>query len=180
MNYLKDTGYVVKRVNYSEADKYITILTQSNGKIEVLAKGVRKLTSRRSPQLELLNKISFQAVSRGQNSRYVLADTRLLTTHATLKEDLDCVKTLFTMCELVSTLCPSYQKQDEAFFLLDKTLSCMKANTHAFDLQGFQVKLLSILGFWDARHPFVDASDITQFTERIMERKIKTTEYFKS
>lgn len=179
MNYLKDVGYVIKRVNYSEADKYITILTQNNGKIEVLAKGVRKLSSRRAAHLELLNKISFQAVSRTQSTRYVLADVTLLENHTSLKKTLESLKVLFTMCELTSVLCPQYQKQEDVFALLDTTLLRMNDVTHAFALQSFQIKLLSALGYWDARHAFVDADDVTQFTQNVMERKLRSAEYFK-
>lgn len=180
MHYLKDTGFIIARKNYSEADKYITILTQHNGKIEVLAKGVRKLTSRRAGNLELLNKISFQAVSRGQASRYVLADVNLLEAHVSLKKTLDSLKTLFTICELILVLCPQHERQENVFTLLDKTLTGMGSLDCNFALQSFQVNLLSVLGYWDARHAFVDADDVNQFTQNVMERKIRSSEYFRS
>lgn len=180
MQYLKDVGYVIKRKNFSEADKYITILTQNNGKIEVLAKGVRKLSSKRSPQLELLNKISFQAVSKGQTGRYVLADTQLLENHTCLKNTLEQFKILFTICELISVLCPPDQRQEDVFWLLDNSLSEMKNGLYAAIMQKFQVKLLGMLGYWDVNRAFIDADDINSFTEKIMERKIKSSEYFRS
>ncbi len=180
MNYLKDVGFVISRSNYSEADKYITIFTQNNGKIEVLAKGVRKLSSRRAGNLELLNKISFQAVSSKQNARYVLADVNLLEAHVSLKNTLDSLKVLFTICELISVLCPHHEPQENVFTLLSKTLTAMKGADHNFALQSFQVKLLSVLGYWDGRRAFVDADDVNQFTQNVMERKIRSSEYFRS
>lgn len=179
MYYIKDIGYVIRRNNTSEADKYITILTQNNGKIDVLAKGVRKLQSRRAGSLELLNKISFQAVGRSPNTRFVLADTRLIESHTRLKKTLDSLKVLFTLCELISVLCPVQQKQEDVFMLVDKTLTEMNEN-YQFVLQSFQVKLLSLLGFWDPRHAFIDAADVTRFTESVMERKLKSPEFFRS
>ena len=180
MQYIKDTGYVIKRFNFSEADKYVTILTLENGKIDVLAKGVRKLTSKRAPHLELLNKISFQAVSKGQSGRYILADTTLVESHAKLKETLDQLKVLFTICELISGLCPHGQRQRDVFLLLDTTLKGMKNETYTFAMQSFQIKLLSLLGYWDVRHAFVDAEDVMRFTENVMERKLRTSEFFRS
>lgn len=178
MQYLKDVGYVIKRKNFSEADKYITILTQYNGKIDVLAKGVRKLSSKRSPQLELLNKISFQAVSKGQTSRFVLADVSLIENHTSLKNTLEQFKVLFTICELISVLCPAGQRQEDVFRLLDNSLTEMKNGTAI--MQKFQVKLLGLLGYWDVDMAFVDADDINSFTEKIMERKLKSSEYFRT
>lgn len=180
MQYIKDTGYIIKRFNYSEADKFITILTLENGKIDVLAKGVRKATSRRAAHLELLNKISFQAVSKGQSGRYVLADTKLIESHTKLKETLDQLKVLFTICELLSGLCPAGQRQREVFSLLDTTLTGMSKEAYTFVMQSFQIKLLSVLGYWDARHAFVDAEDVNRFTENVMERKLRTSEFFRS
>lgn len=179
MYYIKDTGYIIKRTNYSEVDKFITILTQNHGKIDVLAKGVRKLSSKRAAQLELLNKISFQAVGKIQNGRLVLADTRLLESHVHLKNTLESLKVLFTMCELISVLCPVNQKHEDVFSLTEKTLQGMNAAAHTFSLQSFQIKLLSVLGYWDPRHAFVDADDVSRFTEAVMERKIRSSDFFK-
>lgn len=180
MHYIKDTGYIIKRTNTSEADRYITILTQNNGKIDVLAKGVRKLSSKRAAQLELLNKISFQAVGKNQNGRMILADTRLIESHTRLKNTLESMKMLFTICELIAVLCPAYQKQEDVFSLVDKTLEGMGGASYGFAMQSFQVKLLSLLGYWDAAHVFVDADDVTHFTEMVMERKIRSSEFFRS
>lgn len=180
MHYIKDTGYIIRRTNFSEADRFITILTEHHGKIDVLAKGVRKLSSKRAAQLELLNKISFQAVGKVQSGRVVLADTRLIESHTDLKKTLENLKILFTMCELISVLCPAYQKHEEVFALVEKTLSGMETYSHAFSLQSFQIKLLSVLGYWDPRHAFVDADDVARFTETVMERKIRSSEFFRT
>ena len=67
MIYLKDVGFVVKRINLGEADRFVTIFTQNNGKIEVLAKGVRKITSKRSSHIELLNLVRFHSIKTSKN-----------------------------------------------------------------------------------------------------------------
>lgn len=179
MYYIKDTGYVIKRSNTQEADKYVTILTQNNGKIDVLAKGIRKLASKRAPQLELLNKISFQAVAKSPSARFVLTEVKLIKNYTALKTSLGQMSVLFTICELVSVLCPQGDRQEKIFFLIDKTLGDLKTQEHVFVIQSFQINLLSTLGFWDARHAFVDSADVQNFTESVMERKIKSSEFFK-
>lgn len=180
MHYIKDTGYVIKRFNTSEADKIVTILTQHNGKIDVLAKGVRKASSKRAAHIELLNKISFQAVSRGQSTRPVLTEVQIGSTHAGLKSTLEHLKILFLMCELLSVLCPYRERQEEIFHLLDKTLSQMQTDTYKLAVQSFQVKLLVSLGYWDPARVFVDAEDITQFAESVMQKKLHSHTFFKA
>ena len=171
MHYIKDTGFIIRRQSVSEADRYITILTLNHGKIEVLAKGIRKLSSRRAGNLELLNKISFQAVSKTSSSRLVLADLELMSSHASLKKTLSDIHDLFTMCELLITLCPYHQKQEEVFRLLEKTLKNMKDGA-AKILEAFQVDLLTALGYWDAGRVFANETDLSNFAESVMERKI--------
>ena len=55
MRSFKTEGIVIKRRNFNEADRIITVFSKRNGKINIKASGVRKITSRRSPHLELLN-----------------------------------------------------------------------------------------------------------------------------
>lgn len=179
MHYIKDTGFVIRRRNVSEADRYITILTRNNGKIEVLAKGVKKLTSRRAPHLELLNKISFQAVSKTTNSRLVLTEVELVTSNTEIKDSLNKIKDLFLMCELVLALCPYHQKQEEIFHLIDESLKRMKENILEAT-ESFQRQLLILLGYWDKNREFVSQDDMLRFTESVMERKIKSHEVFYS
>ena len=51
-------GVIIKRRNFKEADKILTVFTKKYGKVSVLAKGVRKITSRRGPSVELFNHAS--------------------------------------------------------------------------------------------------------------------------
>lgn len=179
MYYIKDTGFIIRRRNVGESDKYVTILTRNHGKIEVLAKGIKKLSSRRASNLELLNKISFQAVSKTSNTRSVLADVELISSHVDLKKSLAKMRDLFLICELILSLCPYQQKQEEIFRLLEESLRKMKENILG-SMEDFQKELLVILGYWDPQRAFVSGDDMLRFTENIMERKIKSTEIFYS
>ena len=53
-------GLVIKRKDVGEADKIVTIFSKNQGKISVIAKGVRKVTSRRAGNLELLSRKQVQ------------------------------------------------------------------------------------------------------------------------
>lgn len=179
MHYIKDTGYIIKRLDFKEADKIITILTQHNGKVDVLAKGVRKKESKRAAHIELLNKISFQAVSKNQNSRPVLTEVQIEATHTDLKKTLEHLRVLFLMCELISVLCPYREHQEEIFHLLTDTLSKMQKESQGVFLQSFQVKLLTSLGYWDPARSFIDTDDINSFTENVMQKKLRSNTFFR-
>ena len=51
----KTEGIILKRINFGEADRILTSYTKHFGKISLLAKGVRKITSRKGGNIELFN-----------------------------------------------------------------------------------------------------------------------------
>lgn len=176
MNFVKDTGFVIKRVNVGEADRYLTIFSKESGKIELLARGVRKISSRRSSHIELLNLIKFQAVKGPRN--VVLTDTELINPFDNAKKDIDQVGRLFLMCELIDKLCPFGQQNITICKLLYAALrNSEKKNTELLARE-FQIGLLTTLGYWDVDKNFQDQDDIQQFIESILERKLKTNLVF--
>ncbi len=49
--YWKDQGIVLKSINFGELDRIITLFTRKKGKIQVVAKGARKVGNRFGPAL---------------------------------------------------------------------------------------------------------------------------------
>jgi DNA repair protein RecO (recombination protein O) len=69
-------GIVLKRVNFGEADRIITFLTPENGKVAVIAKGVRKAKSKLAGGIELFS-ICDLSIIEGKGSVSTLTSTRL-------------------------------------------------------------------------------------------------------
>lgn len=176
MRYLKDTGFVLKRINFGDSDRYITIFTKNHGKVEVVARGVRKITSRRAPSIELLNLIEFQAVRGSKN--YILTEVKLLDSFGELKNDLNNIEKVFSMCELLEAIMPYNAKHAEVFSLVHNT--CDKIKNEPESLMIFQARLLSMLGYWDRTFPFKNEDHIRSYIEQILERKLKTRNIFKT
>ncbi len=177
MQFLKDLGFIVKRTNFGESDRYITIFTKYNGKVEVVAKGVRKLTSRRASSVELLNLVRFQAVRTSKN--HILTEVELISSYETLKNNLPNVQILFLLCELIDKLCPLGQKHDDVFELIKTTLARVKTDQEPA-VSDFQKNILSLLGFWDGKKEFHNDEDVRQFIESVIERKLKSKNFFKA
>lgn len=177
MRYLKDIGFVIKRVNFSDSDRFITLFTKHHGKIDVLAKGVRKLTSRRSPHIELLNLVRFQTIKTRKNA--ILSEVEVVETFSHLKENYSTVAMIFLVCELIDRLCPYHVKHEDVFWLIQKTLENLEKNNLQSSIADFQTRLLTHLGFWDGRKRFETSYDIDRFVEKIAERKIRTKTVFK-
>lgn len=170
MRSYKTEGIIIKRKNYGEADRILTIFTKNHGKIQIIAKGVRKITSRRSSHIELLN---HTALGVYEGKMPVLTEAECINHHSSLKNDLKKTGYGFYVCELIDGLLPERQENREAFSLLQNMLFDLETTSEPKALLNkFEQELLSLLGFWPRERAF--AVDSSVIIENIMERKIKT------
>jgi len=175
MRYLKDKAFVLRRINFGDSDRFITLFSQNNGKIEVVAKGVRKINSRRSGSIELLNLIEFQAVRTPKS--LILTEVKLINSFEHLKRELTNIKKVFLMCELLEAVLPQAVEHSEIFDLVERAAGVM--DEPGKNMAYFQARLLSELGFWDHRKSFKDEAHLSSYIEQIIERKLKTEIAFK-
>ena len=178
MQFLKDTGFVIKRTNVGEADKFITLYTQNSGKVEVLGKGVRQIKSRRGGSIDLLNLVKFNAVKTRVN--FILTDVEVLNTYEYIKNDYASIQVVFLVCELLNALCPLGEVNTNVFILLHKTFKNMDPNHMSRDTFEFQVKLLESLGFWNIKNTMNSDQELKNYIESIIEKKVKTKLYFEN
>src|SRR3989338_2022811 len=102
MHGIKVEGIVLKRRNLGEADRILTVFTLQKGKISVLAKGVRRITSRRAGNVELLNRSAMYLYP--AKSFFILTEAESFNTFQKLKDDLILSATAFHIIELVDKL----------------------------------------------------------------------------
>jgi DNA repair protein RecO (recombination protein O) len=81
----KAEALVLVRRNSREADRLLTLFSKSQGLIKVLAKGVRKIPSRRGGHLEPLTRVI--TVLAGTPGNYYLAGVEALDTYPALRQD---------------------------------------------------------------------------------------------
>src|SRR3989344_892201 len=79
-------GIIIKRKNFGEADRILTVITPYKGKINIIAKGVRRITSRRAGNIELLNKTKLH-IFQGQGMG-ILSEAEAISTYPKIKNNL--------------------------------------------------------------------------------------------
>src|SRR5579862_3869711 len=121
MRSFRTEGIIIKRRDYGEADRILTVMTRDYGKIKIKATGVRKITSRRAAHIELLNHTVLH-LYRG-NTFAILTEAKMLSDFSTIKGDLTKVGLAYHLCELVDGLCPENQENRNVFDLLQGTLA---------------------------------------------------------
>ncbi len=169
MQFIRDQGFIIKRKNFGEADRIITIFSKDNGKITVIAKGVRKITSRRSALLEPFSLIKFNAVQ--SYSRKILTEVELINSFNLDNQDLEYYKRRFIVCELLDALCG----EDMVLTSLYEKILNLAYDKNEYDsLLEFKTDLLVDLGYWNSGKKFATEEDSYRYIESIIERKLKS------
>lgn len=169
--YLNDEGIILHQVRFGEADKFLKIFTKENGLTHFFAKGVRRLSSKKSPHLDTLNVIKFQT-GRGQNPPY-LSQVESLYTFPNLKSDLFKTRTALFICELLVNLLSENQKDTYLYLLTQDFLHQLEDSQDIRGLTiGFQLKLIDVLGF----NPPTDrsANGLLDYFEELLDKKIRS------
>lgn len=168
----KTEGIIIKRRNFGEADRILTLVTPYNGKIRVKAPGVRKITSRRSSHIELLN-LSILTLYKSSRSQFsIVTEAETQEEFRPIKNSLKKIGFAYYVCELADGLCPENQENKKAFFLIRDTLLRIANNyDNKSIIEDFEDKLLVLLGFLGESHSLKDKQ---AFIENILERKLTT------
>lgn len=174
MRAFRTEGIIIKRKNYGEADRLLTVLTKNNGKILVKATGIRRIASRRSPHVELLNH-SLLGLYKGKFYA-ILTEAHTIENFSSIKNNLEKMGYAYHLCELIDGLCPENQENTKVFYLLKNILNNL-SQSHPISIQEFEIELLSILGYLPARAYSYDF-DTNNFIEGILERKLKSRNIF--
>lgn len=178
MRTYKTEGIILKRTNFGEADRILTIYTKHFGKIKVLAKGVRKTTSRKSGHLELFNWAQIY-LAKGRNLD-IITEVETVKSFRGWRKNLAKVGLAYHFCELVERLTAENVKNQDVFNLLCGGLLGL-GRARAGDLdqasQNFAQKLLEETGFWP-RGKRVDNLNLEEYIESLIEKKLRAKNIF--
>jgi len=172
MRTYKTEGIVVKRKNFREADRILTIFTKYQGKIVVKAPGVRRITSRRSSHTELLNLSVFTLYQSPKSFYPIVTEAQVLENFSSIKNSLRKIGFAYYICELIDALCAQNQENRRIFFLAKDTLfklSNYSSNNEVID--DFENDLLITLGFLPKLNYLKNKY---LFIEEILERRLFT------
>lgn len=165
-------GIVLKRRNSGEVDRIITLFTKEKGKLVVTAKGIRRITSKRAPHLEIFSRGRL-LVYRGQRHD-TLSEVAPIDTYPDLRKQLIKISAAYYLCEVVDALLPQQLEHRDVYTHLVGALSFLDSSnlTEGF-LSEFTEKLLVMLGFLSALRP-LPGDGAMSYVEQLTERKLRT------
>jgi len=144
---LSTDAIALKRMDYGEADRIVTVLTPDRGKLRVMARGVRRSTSRMAGHFELFAH-AHVLLARGRDLDTV-TQASTVNAYRSLHEDMVALSHTYHMAELVDLLLQDHDPHPEVFTLLQHALSALDERQIAPDLvvRHFELHLLNVVGF---------------------------------
>jgi DNA repair protein RecO (recombination protein O) len=154
---------ILRRSDYGEADRLLTVFSANQGKVRLLAKGARKTKSRKAGHIELFMHTILQ-VAEGRNFGIVTqADT--VESFRPLHEDLDKISQGYYLSELVDKFTEEHDPNFNIFELLALTLARIsdgEVGTRFLALRYFELHLLSLTGYQPQLHFCITCSEAIQ------------------
>ncbi len=123
-------GIVLSRTDYGEADRILTILTPNQGKLRLMARGVRKPRSRLAGGIELFSTADTVYI-RGRGEIGTLISARLIKYYDYIVKDIERVQLGYELIKMLNKATED-QPEVEYFELLEQAFKAL--NDHAINL----------------------------------------------
>ncbi|OGH42074.1 MAG: DNA repair protein RecO, partial [Candidatus Levybacteria bacterium RIFCSPLOWO2_02_FULL_36_8b] len=145
-------------------------------KVRVIAKGIRKTTSRKKGALELFSYVRFFAAI-GRNMD-IVTEVEIKNSFNSWREDLTKVATAYHLVEIVNRLTAEKQENREVFEELVEALERLGkldySAIHPF-VQTFKVHILEELGFIERGLPI--PGNLDAYIEHLINGKLRTKKF---
>jgi DNA repair protein RecO (recombination protein O) len=163
-------GIVLSRKNYGEADRILIVLSKDFGKVSLIAKGIRRIKSKKRGHLEIFSKIKFSAVH-GQGMD-VMIEATTLNDFSGVRTNLNKISLAYYFCEVVNKITHEDEQRSSVFNLLSLALEELG---ETIELKKLRLKfihdLLTSMGYWPEGEKIIDADIVL---DDVLERKINS------
>ncbi|NLE83873.1 MAG: DNA repair protein RecO [Chloroflexi bacterium] len=137
---------VIRHREFGEADRILTLYTLEKGKLQAIAKGVRKLKSRKAGHLEPFTQVSLQ-LAKGRNLE-VVTQVETIRNFANIRENLKLTAQAAYVLELLDRFTYEEGENRLLYNLVVETLARLDSGiSPALAVHYYEVHLMDILGF---------------------------------
>ena len=137
---------VLRHFEYGEADRILTLFTLEYGKIKAIAKGVRKIASRKAGHLEPFTQVNL-FFAKGRDLA-IITQAETINAFLKIKEDLTLTGYAAYVVELLERFTYEEGANRELYNLLVDTLTRLQDNPFPRTVvHYYEIRLLDLLGF---------------------------------
>ena len=154
MNNFKTEAFVLKKFRLPNNDVIVTCFTKEFGKIRSIAKGVKKITSRRAPHLDSINMI--EVIYRKNNDSYFLTETKLISAFSAIKSSEYKQKVVYFFFYILDFMLPEAVQDAEIYQWLRNLLILLGGDNQYIQtyLNRDLNILMRLLGYIDSDLPY--------------------------
>lgn len=170
----KTEAIILKRKTIGETDRILTLFSKQYGKIKVIAKGIRRTSSKRSPHLELFNHVDL-VLHKGKIWDSI-TDVNTIEIFQGLRKHLSRISIAYYLCELIDRLLPEKQEHTDIFSFLIESFHILNDGKYTKGRELCEQRslaLLQMLGYIPDKHT-MDFMEIQAFIENIIGRRLHT------
>ncbi|HEV3473398.1 MAG TPA: DNA repair protein RecO [Actinomycetota bacterium] len=142
----KDEAVVLKTMKLGEADRIVTLMTRSHGKVRAVAKGVRKTKSRFGGRLEPFTRVDLM-LYKGRGDLDTITSADIMASFDVVRTDYTRLTAAASLVELVDKITPDRERAVHTYMLLLSGLQALVDGRADTVVPAFFVKLLSISGY---------------------------------
>lgn len=145
--YIKTTGLVLRETQYKESSRILTVLTSTEGKLTVSARGAKRRNSKTAASAQLLAYSDMTLFS--ERGHYTLTESRSIELFEGLREDVERLSLGAYFAELLETLSDEDMPNPEMLSLGLNGLFALSEGKHDMELvkAAFELRLMCIAGF---------------------------------
>src|SRR3954451_6795275 len=142
----KTEAVIIRRSDLGEADKILTIFTPNFGKLRVVAKGVRKVTSRLAGHVELFTR-SQMLLAKARNLD-IVTQSETVDAYRPLHDDLSRIAHASYVSELLDAFTPDALENYPVYKLTTVAFALISEDAHPDRvLRWFELQLLNYMGY---------------------------------
>jgi len=161
---------VLSSKTYGEADKIVWLYTKKYGKFIAIAKGVRRIKSKKRAGIETFNLIKFSAVE--THRLPIITEVEIINGMENIRAKLPQISVAYFLAEVVTKLTDELEENQELYSLFVDYLKQLGAsgNLKEFRLNYVQ-DVVRILGYWPKG---TNVPDPDNYLEEITERRMSS------
>lgn len=120
MKFIKTKGLVIKKIDFGEGDRIITVFSENFGKIDLLVKGIRKSKKRDQSSVDLLTLSNFTFYKKGDN--FILNTIDSIEFFYDLKKNIEKLEIVSYIFSVINEVVLPGERKKEFFQRIEKAL----------------------------------------------------------
>ena len=143
---LKVDAVVLRHTDWGEADRLLTLFSREQGKLRAIAKGVRKIQSRKAGHLEPFTRVAIM-LAKGQDL-WIVTQAEAIDLYQPIREALQKMGQAAYVVELLDRFTYEEGQNWQLYKLLTETLERLSAGEDDFlPVKYYEMRLLDMMGY---------------------------------